>query len=361
MLKELLRIGLFVAATFLFIASSLAVGYQDGTNDQNVENQDEQEQTGEAAAPQDDKPAASRLAQLKAEWAALNRKLDEQQIAFDEAAEGDREAIRKIYEELVVQAVSMVETIKQAAIDELEGQDKDEAIKTLLGIMINDATSGNDWEVLRVGQVLIDHGIEKDYFVRAQSASRLPLSAKAYFDELIARLEQKDVQNPLIKIETSKGDLVVELFEVEAPDTVGNFISLIEKGFYDGLTFHRVLENFMAQGGCPDGTGSGGPGYKIYCECTKENARHHFTGSLSMAHAGRNTGGSQFFICFTRTQHLDGNHTVFGRVIEGIEVLPKLQRINPDDPNKPDPDKIIKMEVIRKTEGKEYKPNKVGG
>ncbi len=123
-------------------------------------------------------------------------------------------------------------------------------------------------------------------------------------------------------IHTKKGDMKVEFYHNDAPKTVENFISLIEKGFYNGLTFHRVLPDFVIQGGCPDGTGAGGPGYSIDCELAGGN-QFHDKGVLSMAHAGRNTGGSQFFICHSRnnTSHLDRNHTCFGKVIEGLEVI----------------------------------------
>ena len=123
-------------------------------------------------------------------------------------------------------------------------------------------------------------------------------------------------------IHTEKGDMKVEFYHDDAPKTVENFISLIERGFYDGLTFHRVLPDFVIQGGCPDGTGAGGPGYSIDCELAGGN-QFHDRGVLSMAHAGRNTGGSQFFICHSRnnTSHLDRNHTCFGKVIEGLEVI----------------------------------------
>ena len=123
-------------------------------------------------------------------------------------------------------------------------------------------------------------------------------------------------------IHTVKGDMKVEFYHDDAPKTVENFISLIEKGFYNGLTFHRVLPDFVIQGGCPDGTGAGGPGYSIDCELAGGN-QFHDKGVLSMAHAGRNTGGSQFFICHSRnnTSHLDRNHTCFGKVIEGLEVI----------------------------------------
>ena len=126
-----------------------------------------------------------------------------------------------------------------------------------------------------------------------------------------------------VNIETEKGNMVVELFNEDAPQTVANFEKLIQEGFYDGLAFHRVIPNFVIQGGCPKGTGMGGPGYTIKCE-TANNPNQHLRGSLSMAHAGKDTGGSQFFICHSPQPHLDGNHTVFGRVIEGIDVVDKI-------------------------------------
>jgi cyclophilin family peptidyl-prolyl cis-trans isomerase len=161
-----------------------------------------------------------------------------------------------------------------------------------------------------------------------------------------------------VKLETNKGVMVIELFENEAPQTVGNFVSLVEGKKYDKLTFHRVLPGFMAQGGDPEGTGAGGPGYEIYCECYKPDYRRHFRGTLSMAHAGKDTGGSQFFLTFRPTTHLNGKHTAFGRVIEGMDVLAKLQRIDPERPSSVRPDTIVKAEVLRKRDHK-YEPTKV--
>jgi len=160
-----------------------------------------------------------------------------------------------------------------------------------------------------------------------------------------------DQQLPRVKMTTGKGDIVLELFENEAPNTVANFISLAEKGFYDGLSFHRIIPSFMAQGGCPNTRegavgqpGTGGPGYNIKCEAYEPNARRHFAGTLSMAHAGKDTGGSQFFITHLPTPHLDQEirpesvHTVFGRVVEGLDIARSLEV---DDP-------ITKVEVLRK-------------
>ena len=156
---------------------------------------------------------------------------------------------------------------------------------------------------------------------------------------------------PQVLLQTTKGDVLLELYEDQAPNTVANFVSLVEKGFYDGLKFHRVINEFMAQGGCPRGTGTGGPGYHIKCECYRKDYRKHERGSISMAHAGRDTGGSQFFITFIKTDFLDRKHTVFGRVIKGMDVVDKLNRTGPGVAA----DKITKATIVQKRDH-EYKP-----
>lgn len=127
-------------------------------------------------------------------------------------------------------------------------------------------------------------------------------------------------------IHTAKGVMKVDFYDDDAPGTVDNFVKLSESGFYDGLTFHRVIPDFVVQGGCPDGTGAGGPGYTIKCE-TDGDKQYHDRGVLSMAHAGKDTGGSQFFICHNRenTKHLDGHHTCFGKVVEGVDVIDEIR------------------------------------
>ena len=156
---------------------------------------------------------------------------------------------------------------------------------------------------------------------------------------------------PQVLLKTSKGDVLLELFEDEAPNTVANFVNLVEKKFYDGLTFHRVIDKFMAQGGCPDGRGTGGPGYKIACECYSPKARKHDRGVIAMAHAGRDTGGSQFYITFVPTPHLNGRHTVFGRVIKGMDVIDAFNRSGLGKPA----EKIVKATVVLKRDHK-YEP-----
>jgi len=128
------------------------------------------------------------------------------------------------------------------------------------------------------------------------------------------------------EIYTEKGVMKVQFFEEDAPGTVANFVKLAQEGFYDGLIFHRVIPDFVIQGGCPHGIGTGGPGYKIKCETSGGN-QYHDRGVLSMAHAGKDTGGSQFFICHNRqnTQHLDGVHTVFGKVYDGLDIIDDIR------------------------------------
>ena len=129
-----------------------------------------------------------------------------------------------------------------------------------------------------------------------------------------------------VKISTHRGDMICELYDKETPITVNNFLKLTKQKFYDGLNFHRVIPDFMVQAGCPNKNGTGGPGYTIPCEVSAPK-QFHDRGVLSMAHAGRNTGGSQFFICHNRknTQHLDGNHTCFGRVVDGERVIDAIR------------------------------------
>jgi peptidyl-prolyl cis-trans isomerase B (cyclophilin B) len=138
------------------------------------------------------------------------------------------------------------------------------------------------------------------------------------------------------KIHTEKGIMSIDFYDADAPKTVANFVKLANDGYYNGLTFHRVIPDFVIQGGCPDGTGAGGPGYSIDCELDGEN-QFHDRGVLSMAHAGRNTGGSQFFVCHSRnnTAHLDRNHTCFGKVTEGTDVIDSIKG----------GDKIVKIEI----------------
>lgn len=188
---------------------------------------------------------------------------------------------------------------------------------------------------------------EKDQVQQYLEMSRK--SAETWKTELPLREKEAKADDlPRVRLTTSRGDVEAELFENEAPNTVANFIELVEKKFYDGLSFHRVLPSFMAQGGCPKGNGSGDAGYRFRDELGAA-CRKHFRGSLSMANSGPDTNGSQFFITHLPTGWLDGKHTVFGRVIKGQEAVDLLQV----------GDKILKAEVLRKRPH-EYKAVKVG-
>ncbi len=182
-------------------------------------------------------------------------------------------------------------------------------------------------------------------------------------EKAIRAKEAKANDLPIVVFKTSRGDITLELFENEAPNTVANFISLVESKYYDGTKFHRVIPNFMAQGGDakskdddPSDDGTGGPGYRIPCECYEPNARIHFQGSLSMAHAGKDTGGSQFFLTHLPTAHLNPNaqaergHTVFGRITKGMNIAAALQV----------GDEILSAKVVRKRDH-EYKPKTTAG
>jgi len=170
-------------------------------------------------------------------------------------------------------------------------------------------------------------------------------------------------KNPVIRFKTDEGDITAELFEDKVPNTVANIISLAESGFYKGMRFHRIITDFMAQGGCPNSkpgasgvAGTGGPGYRIRDEFRPE-LKHSVPGILSMANSGPNTNGSQFFLCFKATPWLDGRHTVFGRVLEGMEVLKKLEAVGTSS-GTPTKQVGFNIEVVSKQDH-EYVPEKL--
>jgi cyclophilin family peptidyl-prolyl cis-trans isomerase len=293
------------------------------------------------------------------------------------APEAEQPALEKTYKDLIERGQVLFPKLVPAAEKAFEAKPEltTDAGKHLLETVERSVAEGNMKEANRVLAVMLakvpdnaqllgyagmlafnagDNKTANEQLTKAAAAGDLPEGSKKVLDEIkIREAEAKADDLPRVKLETNQGTMVIELFENEAPNTVANFVSLVEKKFYDGLVFHRVIEGFMAQGGDPTGTGGGGPGYAIECECYAKNHRNHFRGTLSMAHAGKNTGGSQFFLCFGPTEHLNGKHTAFGRVIEGMEVLDKIKRIQPGEPGTPD--KIVKATVVRKRDH-EYKP-----
>jgi cyclophilin family peptidyl-prolyl cis-trans isomerase len=348
--------------------------------------------SGDEPKPVDSTPPAQFQARY-GEWTALDKRLKELSEEYEKAPAASREAIKKQYEELVTRSSELLPKLGEAAEAAYAAAPNKDAdvLRTLIGIVAYEYRHDNYEAALRIARLMDDHQCPEPvlyaiagaaafaaddletaerYLLIADKANKLDTSGKELLAELPAQklewateqaIRKKETAAddlPRVKLETSKGTIVIELYENEAPQTVGNFISLVEKKFYDGLAFHRVLPGFMAQGGDPTGNGSGGPGYKIYCECYKDEARKHFRGTLSMAHAGRDTGGSQFFLTFRPTTHLNGRHTAFGRVIEGTELLVKIQRRDPQSPAPPTPDKIVTAEVIRKRDHV-YAPTKV--
>ena len=318
------------------------------------------------------------LQELQDQWKEIDKKLNAKEAEI-KAVDGDPTTLTIEYNELVKEAEELIEKIEEAAKAKLLKNPNDSGVlRTLMGIMLNDASNDRDAKVMAMGDLLIQQGINSEYFAVASKTDRIPIRAREMFDELLIRQEEALAGDlPRVKLVTTQGDIVLELFENEAPWTVGNFINLVEKGTYTDTIFHRVIEGFMAQGGGfkvvnDEEVGGKGPGYEIYCECDKKknpDMRQHFTGSLSMAHRGKDTGGAQFFLTFERTSGLDGGHTCFVRVVEGQRVLESLTRTHiarhksPTGREEPIPnltkDKIISAEVIRKRDHL-YRPNRVG-
>jgi cyclophilin family peptidyl-prolyl cis-trans isomerase len=356
-------------------------------------------------------PQAEEFYRLNAEMNTLLADLASLQLKYRKATEDQRTEIQQQWKALVAKGEKLEPKLIAAAeraYAEAPNADKqvtDFLVTRQLARMVH----RDDYErAAEIGKLLMDHncpdprvpnlaGIaafavsdfdaaekyltaaeEHGYYKKAAKDDRVAMTGQAYLklvpeyklkwakEKQIRQAEAKADDLPRVLLKTSKGDIVIELFENEAPNTVANFVSLVERGFYKNIDFHRVLPGFMAQGGDPKGNGSGGPGYNIACECYKPNHREHFRGSLSMAKEGRggsdgkgrDTGGSQFFLCFVPTAPLDGNYTVFGRVIEGLDVLAKIQRRDPEDPEALRPDKIIEAKVLRKRPH-EYKPEKM--
>jgi cyclophilin family peptidyl-prolyl cis-trans isomerase len=348
---------------------------------------------GGAAAPDSVQARGEFDAKFTA-WKETLQQLRTLRHDYQLADEAGRAALEEQWKTKLAEANAMLsEVVAAARRAYAAAPNEDRELTTFLVKMLEDDVARDRYEsAAELAAVLLDHGCDQPQVLRNAGIAFFALND---LDRTVALLEKaksidmsaedlttlrKEVEEyaefwkreqelrqaeaaaddlPRVKLTTTKGDITVELFENEAPETVGNFVSLVKQGFYNGLTFHRVIGGFMAQAGCPAGDGSGGPGYAIYDECQKPEARKHFRGSLSMAKtAAANSGGSQFFICFRPTAPLNGRHTVFGRVIEGLEVLDKLQRREPSDEKPAEPDRILKAEVLR-DRGHEYVPHKV--
>lgn len=353
-----------------------------------------------------DKPAAEKgegdFDQLFADWKELLAKLRALRARWFSAKPEDRKAIEDEYAELVKQGEAMEpKVIAGAEAAYAADPGKNEEIGKFLAELVNDEVEHDDYEpALKRAQLLIEHHYDNPriynlagiaavatnhfdeaerYLKEAQKASSLDHTGQLFYSKLdecrelweqeakIREAEAKADDLPRVLLKTSQGDIVVELFENEAPNTVANFISLVESGFYNGLVFHRVLPHFMAQGGCPKGDGTGGPEYNIPDEQGKPEHRNHFRGSLSMAKTNApDTAGSQFFLMFRPSgpiagYDLNGKHAVFGRIVDGLAVLGKIRRTENEKGEKVpgENDMIIEAKVLRKRDH-EYKVVKTG-
>ena len=322
--------------------------------------------TADAKKTQDDHPVSKMLA----EWKTMRENLVKIKQKYDLAlVKKERDDARKEFMNLFDKGNEFIEKIRKAATERIKADPKDEpSIRALCGIMINAANNNDDTTAFEIAEALFAANVNVKYFNAAKDSLRLSMFARGVFEEALIRQAEKLDELPRVKLTTDKGDIVVELFENQAPETVGNFISLVQSGFYNGSKFHRVMEGFMAQGG-KAAEGKKEVDYTIYCECTKPEARLHFTGSLSMANTGqRDSGSSEFFLTFRRTSNLDRMHTVFGRIVEGMDVLKKITITYKDDPTlrggRPiegaKADLIKSATVLRSTKGRKYEPRKVG-
>lgn len=347
-----------------------------------------------AAAPSPDEGTTPEFREQIQAWKDLLKQLRELQVRYKVAKPAERAPIEEEYNKLIAQGEAMAPKLLEATLGAYKAHPNknQEVSQFLISRVDSDIKNDRYQQAFDVAQALIennfpnpalyelagtaafalnDYDAAEKYFKQAEENKALGEQGKLYQGEIPAyremwakeqelrAAEAKADDLPRVLLKTTQGDIVLELFENEAPNSVANFIHLVEKGYYNNLSFHRVIHGFMAQGGDPKGDGSGGPGYTIACECFEPNHRNHFAGTLSMAHAGRDTGGSQFFLTFRPTPHLNpsadmkSGHTVFGRVIEGYDNLVKLKTADPQKPGKPD--KILEAKVLRKREH-EYTP-----
>ncbi len=326
-------------------------------------------------------------------WKELLKQLRQLRADFHSADPDQVASIRDRWDEKIAEGEDLLAELRRTGLAAYRAApDANPELSDLLVEMVVDGVGRDDYEpAAEVAEVLMEYGSVQpelwepagmammatnrftkaiEYFEKGSEAGMLSFTAQRYLGDLPAYEGYWEVERelraaeaeaddlPRVQLVTSAGELVIELLENEAPETVGNFVSLVESGFYNGLSFHRVLPGFMAQGGCPLGDGTGDPGYTIYCEVEREDHRKHFRGSLSMAHAGRHTGGSQFFLTFLPTPHLNGEHTVFGRVIEGLDVLARIRRVDPQEGEGGPRDRILEATVLRKRDHT-YEPNRV--
>ncbi len=332
--------------------------------------------------------------QVYGQWRTVVGELAELDLQYHITASRRRAELRSRYDELVAQGSALQDQVFQIAMTAYAKAPKEnpDLAAFLTGSVFMLVTQEEYEDGLRVAQLLLDGGVSftdlsvlagtaafatgefelaEKHWRRAKEQKVLLGAEDQHFKDIdyyraawdreqrvrAAELSADDLPRVLLK--TTQGEIELELFENEAPQTVANFIWLVEQGFYDGLPFYRVVSQVLAEAGCPNGDGTGGPGYSMPGESRAENRRQHFRGSLAMIHSGRDTIGSRFYLTFVPARQLDGNHTVFGRVVRGIEILARLQRRQPPDSftRKINPhsniveipaDKIITARVLRK-------------
>jgi cyclophilin family peptidyl-prolyl cis-trans isomerase len=379
----------------LVLLSAAGIPAQEGPDapGEGTPSQEAQEAADQPSRP----PMAQDVVALAREWQAMEQQIGNLRRNYQEAfQDAERERILADYQRLLSDARLVQSRLRASARARYEAApNQDPAVGSILASFVaQDLQRDLPDDAWELGQLLRTHGYAppalldvlgraayhlndfesaRPLLEQAREAGQLSPEGEGFLedlaraqplweDELRRRAREAEADDlPRVRLVTTQGEIVVELFENEAPETVGNFIHLVSTGFYEGSPFHRVLGNFMAQGGSNTEDGTGGPGYEIYCECQRDDHRKHFRGSLSMAKkAAPHTGSSQFFLTFRRTAHLDGAHTVFGRVVEGWEVLPKIQRRDPTRPGQPAPDRILRAEVLRQRD-RDYVPHKVSG
>jgi cyclophilin family peptidyl-prolyl cis-trans isomerase len=396
-MRSILRVALTVLLALVFLAASAV------TQESPAKKKTDGAQPDAKTPPAERTKARAEFDGVYATWKELLSNLAELQVKYQSASEQDKPAIEKEYERAAARGTELAERLKAATAAAFEADPADREVSQLLMAMTIGALHEDNFTeaerlakiglahqpnnvqliMIAVNAAMAQHKFEEVVALveKAPAGKQLPrrprmlaAAAPEYVDfwrreQEIRAAEAKADDLPRVKLQTTKGDIVVELFENEAPNTVANFISLVEKKFYDGVLFHRVIgvtrdddggiaPSFMAQSGDPTGTGKGGPRYRFADELDPKTARMHFRGSLSMANSGPNTNGSQFFLTFGPTPHLNGKHTVFGRVLEGLDVLAKINRVEPDAKTGEPPagaDKIVKATVLRKRDH-EYKP-----
>ena len=338
---------------------------------------------------------SSEFQRLFAEWKTTLADLHDLQLQYRSASASQQESLQQQFDGLMEKSREQLVQLERAALASVESGQPDPDAMQIVGSTLQGAFAKDQHaKVLKLADAMLKHeaGVQglEPYIIAAaygsnnfervfeaiptmeagkmdfshvmeffQPAER-PEQIRALFEDARAKwkveqelraAEAKADNLPRVKLETTKGDIIVELFEDHAPNTVANFITLVKKGFYDGTKFHRVLPHFMAQGGDPQGTGQGGPGYSIPDETDRTDYRNHFGGSLSMAKTSQpDSGGSQFFLTYKPTPGLDGRHTVFGRIVEGYDVLTELKRIDPENSppeGKDKADEIVRATVLR--------------